>query len=55
MGAYTSDDHPVEDMFGTEVMTGDKWFQDAAGRVVSLENAERYLLEVGGFEIVRAL
>lgn len=55
MSPYTSEDHPVEDMFGTEVQTGDKWFQDNAGRVVSLENAERYLSEVGGVEIVKAI
>lgn len=55
MSKYTSEDHPTEDMFGTEVQTGDKWFQDNAGRIINIENVERYLSEIGGVEIFKAM
>lgn len=48
-------DHPVEDMFGSEIQTGDTWFKDSAGRIVLFENVEGYLLEVGGVEFFREI
>lgn len=48
-------DHPVEDHFGSEIRTGDKWFQDRAGRVVLEDNVENYLIEVGNVEFCRAI
>lgn len=55
MPNYTSEDYPVEDMFGTEVRTGDKWFQDNIGRIINIENIERYLTEISGVEIFKAM
>lgn len=52
--AYTADDHPIEDMFGSEIQTGDKWFQDSAGRIVLEDNMDDYLIEVGGVEFFRS-
>lgn len=49
------DDHPVEDVFGSEIRTGDKWFEDGAGRVVLEENAEDYLIEVAKVQFYRAI
>lgn len=48
-------DHPIEDMFGSEIQTGDTWFEDKAGRVVLEENMEDYLVEVVGVEFFKAL
>lgn len=48
-------DHPVEDHFGSEIQTGDKWFQDRAGRVVLEDNIEDYLIEVARVEFCRAI
>lgn len=47
--------HPVEDHFGSEIQTGDKWFQDGAGRVVLEDNIEDYLIEVASVEFCRAI
>lgn len=52
---YTAEDHPIEDMFGSEICTGDKWFEDAAGRVILNENVEQYLQEVGNAKCYRSL
>lgn len=49
------DDHPIEDVFGSEIRTGDKWFEDGAGRVVLEDNAEDYLIEVTGVQFFRAI
>lgn len=46
-------DHPIEDMYGSEIKNGDTWFRDSAGRVVLFENAEDYLIEVGGVDMFR--
>lgn len=48
-------DHPIEDIFGSEIQTGDTWFKDPAGRVVLFENAENYLVDVAGVEIFREI
>ncbi|WP_240612026.1 YqaI family protein [Planococcus halotolerans] len=48
-------DHPIEDHFGSEIRTGDKWFQDGAGRVVLENNIEDYLIEVARVEFCRAI
>lgn len=48
-------DHPIEDIFGSEIRTGDKWFQDGAGRVVLEDNVEDYLIEVANVEFCRAI
>ena len=48
-------DHPIEDVFGSEIRTGDKWFEDGAGRVVLEDNAEDYLIEVTGVQFYRAI
>ncbi|WP_084245182.1 YqaI family protein [Planomicrobium okeanokoites] len=48
-------DHPIEDMFGSEIQTGDTWFEDKAGRIVLEENMEDYLVEVVGVEFFKAL
>lgn len=53
--AYTADDHPIEDMFGSEIQTGDKWFQDNAGRIVLEDNMDDYLIEVGKVNFFRAI
>lgn len=47
------DDTPVEDMFGSEIRTGDTYFKDQAGRAVLFENAEDYLIEVAGVEFFK--
>lgn len=52
---YTAEDHPVEDLFGSEIQTGDKWFQDGAGRVVLEDNTEDYLIEVAQVKFFKAL
>lgn len=52
---FTAEDHPVEDMFGSEIQTGDKWFQDNAGRIVLEDNMDDYLIEVGGVNFFRAI
>lgn len=49
------EDHPVEDVFGSEIRTGDKWFEDGAGRVVLEDNAEDYPIEVTGVQFFRAI
>ena len=49
------EDHPTEDVFGSEIRTGDKWFEDGAGRVVLEDNAEYYLIEVSGVQFFRAI
>lgn len=48
-------DHPIEDMFGSEIQTGDTWFEDKAGRIVLEENMEDYLVEVVGAEFFKAI
>lgn len=52
---YTAEDHPIEDIFGSEIQTGDKWFQDSAGRIVLEDNAEDYLIEVAKVEFFREI
>lgn len=47
--------HPVEDHFGSEIMTGDSWFEDNAGRIVLQENMEDYLIEVVGVEFFKTM
>ncbi|PSL42161.1 YqaI-like protein [Planomicrobium soli] len=47
-------DHPIEDMFGSEIQSGDTWFEDKQGRIVLEENIEDYLLEVVGGEFFKA-
>ncbi|WP_162287786.1 YqaI family protein [Indiicoccus explosivorum] len=49
------DDNPVEDMFGSEILEGDKWFEDSEGRIVLEDNIDDYLIEVIGVEFFRAL
>lgn len=49
------EDHPIEDIFGSEIQAGDKWFEDAAGRVVLEDNAEDYLIEITGVQFFRAI
>jgi len=44
------EDHPVEDMFGTEIDPGDGYFIDGNGLVIYAGNAEDYLIEVVGCE-----
>lgn len=41
-------DHPIEDMYGDEIRTGDKYFIDDAGRVVLQENVRDYLMDQCG-------
>ncbi len=41
-------DHPIEDMYGDEVRTGDKYFIDDAGRIVLQENFRDYLIDQCG-------
>ena len=48
-------DHPIEDHFGSEIQTGDIWFEDKVGRVVLQDNMEDYLIEVVGAEFFKAL
>ncbi|MFC4712267.1 YqaI family protein [Planococcus dechangensis] len=48
-------DHPIEDHFGSEIQSGDTWFEDKAGRVVLQDNMEDYLIEVVGAEFFKAL
>lgn len=48
-------DHPIEDHFGSEIRTGDKWFQDGAGRVVLEDNMEDYMIEVARVQFCRAI
>lgn len=40
--------HPVEDIFGSEIRASDKYFMDANGQAVLLENMRDYLTEVAG-------
>jgi len=44
------EDHPVEDMFGTEIVPGDGYFIDSNGLVIFANNIEDYLIEVVGCE-----
>ena len=39
------EDHPVEDMFGTDIIPGDGYFIDPEGRVIYANNIEDYLIE----------
>lgn len=48
-------DHPIEDHFGSEIMIGDSWFEDNAGRIVLQDNMEDYLIEVVGVEFFKTL
>lgn len=48
-------DHPIEDYFGSEIQSDDKYFTDQAGRVVLESNWEDYLIEIGGVEFFKAL
>lgn len=48
-------DHPIEDHFGSEIQSDDKYFTDQAGRVILESNWEDYLIEVGGVEFFKAL
>src|SRR5690606_12083447 len=41
-------DHPIEDMYGDEIRTGDKYFIDDAGRVVLQDNVSDYLMDQCG-------
>ncbi|MDW0113809.1 hypothetical protein QT711_11480 [Sporosarcina saromensis] len=45
---YRTEEHPIEDMFGSEILTGDKYFIDASGKVVLFENYRDYLQEEAG-------
>ena len=40
------EDHPVEDMFGTEICPGDGYFILANGQVIDAVNVEDYLIEI---------
>lgn len=40
------EDHPVEDMFGTEICPGDGYFILTDGQVVDAVNVEDYLIEI---------
>lgn len=40
------EDHPIEDMFGTEIRPGDGYFILADGQVVDAVNVEDYLIEI---------
>jgi len=40
------EDHPIEDMFGTEICPGDGYFILADGQVVDAVNVEDYLIEI---------
>ena len=44
------EDHPVEDMFGTEIQPGDGYFVTPSGQVIDSVNVEDYLIEVVGCE-----
>ena len=44
------EDHPVEDMFGTEVTPSDGYFITPSGQVINSVNVEDYLIEVVGCE-----
>ncbi|SIT91525.1 YqaI family protein [Edaphobacillus lindanitolerans] len=47
-------DHPVEDYFGDEIQTGDKYFTDEAGRIVLQDNIRDYLTELAGAVFYKA-
>lgn len=49
------EDHPIEDAFGSEIQSGDIWFEDPAGRVVLEDNTDDYLVEVAGVNFFRTL
>lgn len=40
------EDHPVEDMFGTEIHPGDGYFILPNGQVVDAVNVEDYFIEI---------
>ena len=42
------EDHPVEDMFGTEITPGDGYFVTPSGQIIDSVNVEDYLIEVVG-------
>ena len=44
------EDHPTEDMFGTEIAPGDGYFITPSGQVIDSVNVEDYLIEVVGCE-----
>lgn len=48
-------ENPVEDMFGSEIQTGDTWFEDKDGHVVLVDNFEDYLNEVIGVEFFKSI
>ena len=48
-------DNPIEDMFGSEIQTGDTWFEDKEGHVVLMDNFEDYLNEVIGVEFFKSI
>ena len=45
---YRAEDHPVEDMFGSEIRQGDKYFIDENRNAVLMENIRDYVQEVMG-------
>lgn len=47
-GSLSIEDHPIEDMFGSEIQAGDSYFVDEQLNVVLLENMRDYLqAEIG--------
>ena len=48
-------DHPIEDHFGSEIQSSDKYFKDQMGREVLESNWEDYLIEVGGVQFYRGV
>ena len=42
-GSFSIEDHPIEDMFGSEIQAADSYFVDEQQNVVLLENMRDYL------------
>lgn len=51
---YRVENHPVEDMFGSEIRKGDHYFTDSNGNVVLFENYRDYLQEEAGAVFYKA-
>lgn len=51
---YSVSNHPIEDMFGSEIRQGDQYFTDSDGNVVLMENYRDYLQEEAGAVFYKA-